>query len=65
MDFTGMMMQDHYKAIVDERARAIEGARWRRAWFARKNVESEGCCGDGTKVCASAAVRANMAAGRA
>ena len=65
MDFTGMLMQDQYKAIVDERSRAIDSARWRRAWFARKIVESDDCCGDGTVVCASTIVRANVTAGHA
>ena len=62
MDFTEMLMQDHYNAIVDERARAIEGSRWRRSWFARK---TEDCCGDPEKVCAPAAVHVNVTAGRA
>lgn len=65
MDFTGMLMQDHYKAIADERARTIESARWRRAWFARKAVEIKECCGNASEACAPAAVPSNVPAGRA
>ena len=31
-DFTGLGMQDHFKAIVAERERQIAGGAWRRRW---------------------------------
>ena len=34
-DFTAFNLQDHYRAVVDQREREIASASWRRAWMKR------------------------------
>lgn len=44
MDFTGMTMSDHYRAIAQERERQIAGSAWRRKLDEARRENTAACC---------------------
>lgn len=44
MDFTGFTIEDHYRAVVQERERLIKNSAWRRKVAAARRENTAACC---------------------
>jgi hypothetical protein len=62
-DFTGLFMQDHFRAITQERERLIAQDAWRRKWRELHGSDADVCCSADVPSCESARMATRPAAG--